>query len=520
MKPSDLDISETSFNRGIERESLRVNGNGELALTPHPAALGAKLTHPCITTDFCESQLELITPVFQTVDEVLDDLERIHSFVHHSLSDELLWPASMPCRLPSENDIPLADYGRSNIALQKKTYRSGLGVRYGRSMQTISAVHYNFSPVDALFTQLATLAQVEDTAGFRNRRYFGMMRNFRELSWLPVYLFGASPAVASSFVKADAHPSLVRFDNQTLFCTHATSLRNGSLGYQSDTQNGLMDVCYNGIDSYISALVHGITTEHEPYARLNTDPAKIIQLNSSLIQSEAEFYTTIRAKCVPRTGENFLRALSRGVGYVEVRLLDLNPFAVLGIDADAVCFLDLLLLHCLLSESPDHPPERCRAVANNLQAVVWEGRKDPAGMHLLTPNGHTSLASWGIEVLAALEPWAEQLGDRYVTSLQRQREKLQQTALTPSAEMLTRMRDQRMSFLELGTELAQQQHLEIPRLDAVTMRDFEASAKQSLDALARRESTPEPPFREFLADLNNEYHKIRATLAEQALSPQ
>ncbi|MEM7364717.1 MAG: glutamate--cysteine ligase [Pseudomonadota bacterium] len=516
MNPSDCDISETSFNRGIERETLRVTSDGELAMTPHPRALGAKLTHPCITTDFCESQLELITPVFQTINDVLAELTRIHQYVHHTLDNELLWPASMPCVLPQDSDIPLADYGSSNVAIHKKTYRSGLGIRYGRSMQTISAVHYNFSPDDTVFAQLADHEHAADTKEFRNERYFGLMRNFREVSWLPVYLFGASPAVASSFVRPGQH-SLSTFGDQTLIKTHATSLRNGNLGYQSETQNGLMDVCYNSIENYITALATGITTPFEPYQRLNTNATKILQLNSSLIQSEAEFYTTIRAKCTPDPGENFLRALNRkGVDYVEIRLLDLNPFTAIGVDADTLRFMDLLLIHCLANDSPSHHEERCKAVEQNLQYVVQAGRQGTETASLRAPEGSASLASWGEQIIDLLAPWAEKLGGSYMTSLEAQRSKIRQPALTPSAEMLNRMQSGRTSFVEFSTELAQEQHRNMPAPDETTLATFRDFTERSFEMLADRESTHERPFSEFLADLNAEYHDILSTLSVQS----
>ena len=361
---------------------------------------------------------------------------------------------------------------------------------------------------------LAERDRSPNTIQYRNERYFGLMRNFRDLSWLPVYLFGASPAITSSFAQATAH-DLLQLDEGTFFSPHATSLRNGDLGYQSETQNGLMDVCYNGIESYIAAIARGTTTQHEPYVHLNTDPSSILQLNSNLLQSEAEFYTTIRAKCVPEPGENFLNALARGgVEYVEVRLLDLDPFSTLGIDADALRFLDVLLTFCLFTDSPIHPPTRCLAVTENLQRVVELGRDHPETLQLSSPSGPRSLSEWGSRVMDALEPWAQHFGDDYVSSLKRQREKLREPALTPSAEMLTRMVDQQISFVEFGTELARQQHVSISPPDGDTLSEFKADAEYSLTQLADREALEEVPFEAFLAKLNAEYEDIYTSLTE------
>jgi len=133
------------MRRGIEKESLRADAAGRLALGPHPQALGSALTHPHITTDFSESQLELITGALPGPAQALDELRRVHQFVYRHIGDEVLWASSMPCELPEEDQIPLGHYGSSNVAQAKTVYRQGLSWRYGRRMQTISGIHYNWS---------------------------------------------------------------------------------------------------------------------------------------------------------------------------------------------------------------------------------------------------------------------------------------------------------------------------------------------------------------------------------------
>ena len=140
----------TGIQRGIEKESLRINSEGRLSDKPHPAGLGSALSHPHITTDFSEALLEFITPVFSDIDESLDFLEQVHKACYDSLDEEELWGSSMPCVIRGEQDIPLAQYGSSNVATMKTAYRRGLGYRYGRTMQTIAGIHYNFSVPDAL----------------------------------------------------------------------------------------------------------------------------------------------------------------------------------------------------------------------------------------------------------------------------------------------------------------------------------------------------------------------------------
>ena len=150
------------LQRGLEKESLRVAADGSLSKQRHPKALGSALTHKAITTDFSEAQLELITGVHDSADACLSELTEIHNFVHANLENELLWPSSMPCILGTENDaIPIGQYGSSNIGQTKTVYRRGLGNRYGRLMQTISGIHYNFSVPDTLWQRLGINSQAQ-----------------------------------------------------------------------------------------------------------------------------------------------------------------------------------------------------------------------------------------------------------------------------------------------------------------------------------------------------------------------
>src|SRR3954468_7525226 len=186
-----------SLRRGIEKESLRVEPDGALALTLHPRSLGSALTHPHITTDFSESLIELITGVHTEVESCLEELERIHQFVYRRIGNELLWAASMPCCLPDENTIPIARYGSSNVARAKTVYRVGLSHRYGKRMQMIAGLHYNWSLPKAAW-KLPGFA--DPSTG-----YFALIRHFRRHGWLLMVLFGASPAVCSTFVEGRQH---------------------------------------------------------------------------------------------------------------------------------------------------------------------------------------------------------------------------------------------------------------------------------------------------------------------------
>ena len=244
-----------SLRRGIEKESLRVRPDGALALTPHPAVLGSALKHPHITTDFGEALIELITGVHTGVDACLDELKRIHQFVYRHIGDEVLWGASMPCSLPDESSIPIARYGDSNVGRAKTVYRIGLSHRYGRRMQMIAGLHYNFSLPGAAWP-LADLPGASEG-------YFALIRNFRRHAWLLLTLFGASPAVCASFVEGRKH-ALEELAPGTLYLPHATSLRMGRLGYLSEAQDSLA-VSYNSVESYTACLYDVLTKPYPPY---------------------------------------------------------------------------------------------------------------------------------------------------------------------------------------------------------------------------------------------------------------
>jgi glutamate--cysteine ligase len=384
------------MRRGIEKESLRANADGTLATTPHPDALGSPLTHPHITTDFSESQLELITGAHTSVDAMLEELTFIHQVVYRALTrdgrDELLWCASMPCNLPPDDEIPLGRYGSSNVGRAKTVYRMGLAYRYGRRMQTISGIHYNWS-----------------LPSRSNDEYFALVRNFRRTAWLLFYLFGASPAVCESFVAGNPNHGLQRLAPGTLYLPYATSLRMGRLGYQSDAQSSL-SVSYNSLADYGASLYDALTTPYAPYEKigLRDGSGEYRQLATSLLQIENEFYGKIRPKRRIYPGERPLHALrERGVEYVEVRLMDLDPFSPIGITAPTCRFLDVFLLQCLLADSPPDTPAEIAAITRNQDRAAGRGREP--GLTLERGDEEVPLKEWGREVVAQCAPVAAKL---------------------------------------------------------------------------------------------------------------
>ncbi|MBH9554364.1 glutamate--cysteine ligase [Inhella gelatinilytica] len=476
------------MRRGIERESLRVQPSHALALTPHPIALGAALTHPHITTDFSESQVELITGVHARAEDCIQELAELHQFVYRALGDERLWVNSMPCCLPVDESIPIGRYGSSHIGRAKAVYRAGLGHRYGRRMQMISGIHYNWS-----------------LPGLDNAAYFGLIRNFRRHSFVLLTLFGASPAVCSSFVEGREHglQALSATQPGALILPHATSLRMGRLGYQSDAQSRLA-VSYNCLDRYAESLQAALTEPYGPYERigLRNLGGEYNQLSTSLLQIENEFYGTIRPKRVIRSGERPLHALrERGVEYVEVRCMDLNPFEDVGIGADTLRVLDLFLLHCLHTDSPPDSPEEIAAIARNQQLTATRGRE--VGLMLERGGQAVSLMTWAGEILTACEPLAQAVdaalgGEAYQQALAQAQQALRQPEGLPSARVLaaTRTEDSFIRATGQMSDAIRERLLAQPLAPEVQQRLL-LEAAASIAEQARVEAADTEPFEVF-----------------------
>lgn len=500
----------TDIRRGIEKESLRANGGGKLAHTPHPAAFGAAMTHPSITTDFSEALLEFITPVSSSIDDTLAELDAIHRFAYRELGEEFLWNASMPCILgESDDNIPVAQYGSSNPAQMKTRYRLGLGHRYGRKMQTIAGIHYNFSLPPALLEALYAKEGGNRTyTEFVTEGYFGLIRNFRRYAWLLVYLFGAAPAVSRCFLNGRQH-SLQQLGEFTLYKPEATSLRMGNLGYQSDAQKGL-NICYNRLDNYINTLRRAIVTSYPGYEGIAADQ----QLSSGLLQIENEFYSPIRPKRVTASGEIPLGALQRGgVEYIEVRCLDVNPMLPVGINAEQIRFLDAFLLFCFCDTSPLCDDSVNAATIDNMLAVVDDGRQP--GLTLMDRGTPRRLKDWaedllgGIRETAALLDRAHQ-SERYMASWQAQRAKVENPALTPSAQIVAKLEAEGLSFHELamGYSLEHAEAFRGQGLSEDEVQRFKAMREQSLADLAEAEAASTETFEDYLARFYAQYQQL------------
>ena len=491
---------------GIEKEGLRVGVTGELSHKPHPEHLGSALTNSNITTDFSESLLELITPVFEGPGAAIAFLEDLHRFTYRQLGEELIWAASMPCCIADPALIPIARYGSSNIGQMKYVYRLGLAQRYGKMMQSIAGIHYNFSLSDDFWQVFQQNQENKDSLqDFRSASFFKMIRNFRRHSWLLLFLFGASPAMCDSFLKGTDH-NLQRLHDSTLYLPYATSLRMSDLGYSTTAQSSLK-ICFNHLKTYIDSLVEAIQTSYPPYEKIGVKvDGRYHQLNDTILQIENEHYSDIRPKRVSRAGERPLQALKKsGVEYIEIRNTDVNPFLTVGIDLQQALFLDTFLITCLLMDGKVICPKECKLVNDNMQKVTVRGREP--GLKMNTPEGERTLQEIGSLLLEQMLMTGKMLDEVHQTrdyslSVKDQIEKLEDISLTPSAQVLDALRKTGLNYTQwvLLKSREHKETLQVSPSNAEIYQELERRAAVSIKEQQKLETADEVNFDQFLSE--------------------
>ncbi len=491
--------------KGVEKESLRIAANGSLSLRPHPPGLGSALTNRFITTDFSEALLEFVTPAFTTTWEALRCVCDIHQYTYAQLGDEMLWSASMPCLLPQDDDIPLAQYGSSNVGRMKTIYRRGLGYRYGRQMQVIAGVHFNYSlPAEFWPVYRQVLGWEQDVEQFRSDQYLGLIRNFRRMGWLVLYLFGASPAVCKSF-SGGATAGLMSFNGDTYFEPHATSLRMSDLGYSNKNQSRI-NISLNSLDEYVRDLSNAICTPEPAYEKIGVRvDGEYRQLNANLLQIENEYYSPVRPKRVARSGEQPTAALRRdGIEYVEIRSLDINPFDPAGINQNTMRFIEVFLIYCLLEDSPKLDMAGLKELGRNHSATARHGR-DPE-FRLSREGQPVSVGSWASEILENVLAVAEVIdrqedNDSYAESVRLMQGMVANVDETPSARVLADLQETKNSFFEYSLSLAKR-HRDyfgaIAPLDDAQKRVLETEASESIARQQAIEASDSIDFDEYL----------------------
>jgi glutamate--cysteine ligase len=493
--------------KGVEKESLRVTPDGHIAQTPHPRALGSPLTNENITTDYSEALIELVSPTFRTSWELLQYLLDLHQFVYQHLGDELLWATSMPSIIDGDASIPIAQFGKSNIGRMKSVYREGLGLRYGRIMQAISGVHFNYSFPERMWDAWADIVQSRERGQtFISERYFHLLRNYRRHGWLVLYLFGVSPVVCNSFLRGRS-VTLPRLSKDTSYEPYATSLRMSDLGYRNRNQAGL-SVSVNSLDEYIRDLSRAISTPHTPYEKLGVKvDGEYRQINANILQIENEYYSFIRPKRVARSGERPTKALRRaGVEYVEVRALDVSAFDPVGVNQNKMRFLEVFLALCLMKDSPPIGVEEQDVLDANHVTVARRGREP--GLMLKREGRAVAMHAWARELIDSMQGIAEVFdrGDPsrpFTAALAVQAAKVRDVSLTPSARMLAELETTGESFFDLGlrmSRLHKEYFLALYPPNVERQAEFRAAADESLKAQASIEAADRISFEQYLAE--------------------
>lgn len=492
--------------KGLEKESLRIARDGSVAATAHPGAWGSPLTHPYITTDYSEALTELVTPTYTTAEEMLQCLDDLHRFLYANLStDELMWAASMPCAVGDDQAIPIANYGTSNIGRMKHIYRVGLDYRYGRRMQAIAGVHFNYSlPIDFWPEYQHEEEDERPLRDFIDEHYFGLIRNFHRLGWLVPFLFGNSPAVCKSFL-AGRTTRFKAFDSGTHYLPFATSLRMSDIGYKNKNQSALA-ISYDHITGYVDSLRAAIETPYPEYEAIGIkDGDDYVQLNTNTLQIENEYYSFVRPKRVTKPGEKPSVALrDRGVEYVEIRALDVNAFDPNGVNVDQLRFMEAFVIFCLLEQSPPISQAEQRTIQYNELTVALRGREP--GLQLQQLNGTPKpLKKWATEILEGVEIVCNALDSGrpepvFKRALDCQRACLENFDLLPSAQLLATMQETRLPFAKLALSMSEQheKYFRERQLDAEKTNAFRALAAESIQLQADIEANDKIDLEEFL----------------------
>ncbi len=498
------------IRRGLEKESLRVGSDGLISQTQHPVALGSALTHDFITTDYSEALMELITPASSDPEQPFNMMRDIHAFVYQHLGDEVLWPASMPCGMRDESYIPIARYGSSHNGRMKEIYRLGLGYRYGRFMQTIAGVHYNFSLPDSFwemfydYTQSQNASQPIELQDFISQQYMGLIRNYLRTSWIIPYLFGASPALCESYLQGKK-THLDQLTPGTVYGRYATSLRMGDLGYSNKAQARL-NITYNNVTDYINGLEHAISTPEPLYEKIGVIvDDEYRQLNANLLQIENEYYSTIRPKRVAHPGERPSMALRRGgIEYIEVRALDLNLFAAEGITREQSAFIDCLLLHNLLSSSEYISAREDSEIAENRRRVVEFGRHPD--LRLIQDNREVSLRRLAFKLFDDLMPMAKLLDaaqdtNLHETVLNRYCCLIESPDDTLSGQIVSLIKQRGDGFFQFARFMAEEHATSLRNHDLSTAQEktFTEEVSRSFEKQQQLEDNSVGSFADFLA---------------------
>lgn len=346
IKDLDLVDGVQNGNFGLEKENLRVDYNGHLALTPHPAVFGDKKKNPYITVDFSESQVEMITPSFKKVKDTYYFMENLHDIVTENLDGEYLWPQSLPPIVPEEDKIPVAQFKQDKAS---EEYRDNLAKKYGKYLQLLSGIHYNFSFDSDFINDFYKKSGYEGSyKDFKNELYMKVARNYMKHSWLLVYLLGASVVIHKSY-SPNCVAKMQSFGEDTFYLENGISFRNSTCGYRNKKE---LYISHNSLEEYISDLKKFIA--------------------DGTIQGAREYYSSLRLKS--KNPSDLLGSLEKdGIEYLEVRSIDLNPFARIGINLEDMEFIHFFLMHMLIKGECTFTKEDYLAAKENEKMLATHG---------------------------------------------------------------------------------------------------------------------------------------------------
>ena len=430
--------------RGIERESLRVTQEGNISQNNHPKNLGSPLTSKDITTDFAEALVELITPTFESAEELFEHLNLLHKFLYSEMGEEILWNFSMPCAFQSEQEIKIAEYGTTNSGMLKHIYRKGLRLRYGSIMQSVSGIHYNFSISNQSWNALSK----NPTQDFINNKYLGAIRNIKRNFWFLLERLGASPIAHESYLFNREH-SLEEHLEDDLFLPNATSLRMSEVGYQSSIQNELK-ISYNNLDEFIDAIIKGIKTPVQDFQDMGLFDGNGIpqQISTGILQIENELYDIVRPKRSGPSGSRPAALLKeQGIEYLELRGIDINPFIPEGIDENKIKLLDVYIMHALISDSPEVSDTEIEEIRANQKAMVESGRSKDIKLK----RGGVDIPL--LELKTVLHDELKQVAsamDEYCPGYSNAVDSEMNIDILPSERIMNEIKSQNISFQEYG----------------------------------------------------------------------
>ncbi|MFK4784689.1 bifunctional glutamate--cysteine ligase GshA/glutathione synthetase GshB [Fusobacterium sp. MFO224] len=350
IKSNNLSNLFNQGNFGIEKENLRTDLKGNLALTDFPKVFGNKIDNPYITVDFSESQIEMITPSFNSMEKTYNFLKNLNDIISTNLENEYLWPQSIPCIIPDEELIPIAKFSGEE-GRKSEEYRKKLSEKYGRKIQLISGIHYNFSFSHDFLNLLYEKSETElSFKDFKDELYLKATRNFFKYGWIIIYLLGASSTVHKSYRK-NCIQNMEKLNYNSFYFDGTLSFRNGKCGYKNKDK---FFISHDLVKNYVE------------------DIKKLIDLN--ILDGAREYYSPIRLKS--KDPKNILSSLLKdGIEYLEIRTIDINPFAEAGVNLEDLKFIHLLIKYFVLKEEEHEFNENDYVrFLNNQELIANEGR--------------------------------------------------------------------------------------------------------------------------------------------------